>query len=173
MSRIYLVGFMGVGKSTTGKKIAALLNYQFLDLDVDFEESFKISIIEFFKKYDEKLFRKIEYEKLISTFESKNMVVSTGGGTACFFDSMEKMNQNGLTIYLKMPAEAIVSRLKKAKIKRPLIQNLSEDELLEYIENKLDERKVFYEKAAIIVDAINLDSKQLADQIIERLQTIK
>lgn len=165
MSRIFLVGFMGVGKSTVGKKLASLLGYQFLDLDADFEQSYKISIPEFFQKYDEALFRKLEYEKLISSLECENVVISTGGGTACFFDSMDVMNNNGLTIYLEMPVAGIASRLINARKKRPLVLGLSEQELTAFIESKLKERKVFYEKAKVRVDAFNADVQQLAENI--------
>jgi len=165
MSRIYLVGFMGAGKSTVGKRLAAVLNYQFLDLDDDFEESYKISISSFFKKYDEKLFRKLEYQKLLNTLIKENTVVSTGGGTACFFDSMEVMNAIGMTVYLKMSPEAIASRLKTAKKKRPLVQSMKDEELLEFIKNKLEERKKSYEKATITIEAINLNVKQLSELI--------
>lgn len=169
MSRIYLVGFMGSGKSTVGKKLASLLEYQFLDLDVDFEESYKISINSFFKKYDESLFRKLEYQKLLNTFSKQNFVISTGGGTACFYDAMDLMNDNGITIYLKMSPEAIASRLKFAKNKRPLVQNTSDEELLAFIKTKLDERSSFYEKSRLIINAINLDAKQLAEHIQSEL----
>jgi shikimate kinase len=165
MNRIYLVGFMGAGKSTVGKKLSSLLDYQFLDLDDDFEESYKISIHSFFKKYDETLFRKLEYQKLLSSLSRKNTVISTGGGTPCFFDSMDVMNANGITVYLKMSPEAIASRLKIAKKKRPLVESTSDEELLEFIKNKLEARKGFYEKAKITINAINLDVKQLSEQI--------
>jgi len=169
MSRIYLVGFMGAGKSTVGKKLAAVLNYQFLDLDDDFEESYKINISSFFKKYDENLFRKLEYQKLLSSLSRQNTVISTGGGTPCFFDSMDIMNANGITVYLKMSPEGIASRLKTAKKKRPLVQSMKDDELLEFIKNKLEERKGFYEKATITINAINLSLRQLSEQIQNEL----
>ena len=165
MSRIYLAGFMGVGKSTVGKRLAAILNYDFLDLDADFEESYKISINSFFKKYDESLFRKLEYQKLLGSLTRQNTVISTGGGTPCFFNSMDVMNTNGIT----MAPERIASRLKTAKKKRPLVQNTSDEELLAFIKNKLEERKDFYEKAQITIDALNLNVNQLAEKILERL----
>jgi len=160
---------MGAGKSTVGKRLAAVLNYHFLDLDDDFEESYKISISSFFKKYDEKLFRKLEYQKLLDSLTKQNTVISTGGGTPCFFDSMDMMNANGLTVYLKMSPEGIASRLKAAKKKRPLVQSMKDEELLEFIKNKLEERKGFYEKASITIDAINLNVKELSEQIQKEL----
>ena len=165
MSRIYLVGFMGAGKSTVGKRLAAVLNYHFLDLDDDFEESYKISISSFFKKYNESLFRKLEYQKLLDSLSRQNTVISTGGGTPCFFDSMDVMYANGTTVYLKMSPEGIASRLKTAKKKRPLVQSMKDEELLEFIKNKLEERKGFYEKAKITINAINLNVNQLSELI--------
>jgi shikimate kinase len=75
------------------------------------------------------------------------------------------MNANGITVYLKMSTEGIASRLKTAKKKRPLVQSTSDEELLEFIKNKLEERKRYYEKATITIEAINLDVKQLSEQI--------
>lgn len=163
---------MGAGKSTIGKRLATILKYQFLDLDDDFEESYKISISSFFKKYDERLFRKLEYRKLLDSISRRDTVISTGGGTPCFFDSMDVMNENGITVYLKMTPEAIANRLKYAKKKRPLVQNTSDKELLEFIKNKLEERKAFYEKATITIHAINLDVKQLSEQILQELASL-
>ena len=89
MAKIYLVGFMAVGKSTIGKKLAEMLGYTSLDLDDVFEEKYKITIKTFFNKYDEDLFRNLEAELLKTTFEMDDIVISTGGGTACFFNNID------------------------------------------------------------------------------------
>lgn len=159
--RIYLIGFMGAGKTTVGKKLAAELGYRFLDLDDYFEERYKIDIHTFFDKYGESLFRSLEHERLMKTFDMKNVVIATGGGTPCYLDSMEKINKNGTSIYLEMMPKAIVSRLADAARKRPLVEGKSGNELLEYIENKLEERLEFYKKALFIVDGLDVDVKKL------------
>ena len=164
-NRIYLVGFMGVGKSTIGKQLAKSLGFEFLDLDKVFEQKYRISISSFFDKYDEDLFRRLEYNALKETFHLNRVVVSTGGGTACFFDAMELMNANGLTVYLEMTMEALFSRLKHARRKRPLVAYKADEELRETIAQKLDERLPFYRQATIAYPALDIDIKQLKARI--------
>ena len=165
MERIYLVGFMGVGKSTIGKKLALKLNYQFIDLDVIFEEKYKISIDSFFKKYDEKLFRKMENELLLSTFEKNNAVISTGGGTPCHHDAMNKINQEGVSIYIKMSPSSIAYRLTETKRKRPLIDNLEKKDLLNYITKTLKKRETIYNQAMIHINGLHVIIDELAEKI--------
>ena len=163
MSRIYIIGFMGVGKSTFGKKLARSLGFRFIDLDNVFEKKFKIRIDDFFGKYDEELFRKLEHETLKDSFSSANTVIATGGGSPCYFDAMKKINEQGISIYLKMSPAAIAHRLTHAKKPRPLIKNKTGDELCAIIEQKMDERKAFYEQAHFTVDAINVNAKEVVE----------
>lgn len=151
--RIYLVGYMASGKTYTGPRLAEALGYGFVDLDEMFEAQYRISIQRFFHKYGEEAFRPLERKMLHSTFQLNNHVISTGGGTACFFDNMEQMNQQGLTVYLKQSAEALFQRLKLSRKPRPLIKDAGDEELRKQIENHLNERIPYYEKARIIVDA--------------------
>lgn len=152
---------MGVGKSTVGKQLAKKLGFKFIDTDDFFEEKYKINIHTFFEKYGEELFRKLEYKILVNTLKMKNVVVSTGGGTPCFFDSMKLMNENGQTIYLEMTEDALVDRLKNAKRKRPLVMNKKEKELIEVVRIKLGERIPFYSKASLTYEAANIDIEKL------------
>jgi len=165
MNNIYLIGFMGVGKSTIGKKLARELGFDFVDMDDAFEEKYKITIHLFFKKYGEELFRKLEYQLLLSTFKKKNVVVATGGGTVCYRNAMEQMNRKGLTVYLEMPVGKIVERLKNAKRKRPLVAGKSDNELLSTINERLDNRLLYYQKAKITVDVIDIEINELAEKI--------
>lgn len=167
-SRIYLVGFMGVGKSTVGKQLASKLGFKFIDTDDVFEVKYKINIHTFFEKYGEELFRKLEYKLLVNTLKMKNVVVSTGGGTACFFDSMKLMNENGQTIYLEMTVDALVERLGKAKRKRPLVMNKKERELVEMVTKKLEERIPFYSQASLTYKALNIDIEELLKTINQK-----
>lgn len=164
-SKIFLVGFMGSGKSTFGRQLAVELGYEFVDLDHVFEKKYKISINGFFEKYDESLFRKLEYEVLIESFQLEKTVISTGGGTACFFDAMDQMNSQGLTIYLKMTIEQLFDRLKTAKRKRPLVQGKEDDELMKTIDKLLLTRQPFYEQAIIEVEAIDIDLQSVKNKL--------
>lgn len=108
--RIYLVGYMGAGKSTTSKRLAHQLGWEAYDTDRLFEARYKISINDFFHKYDADLYRKLETQILHETLSLDNAVIATGGGTPCFNNNMEWMNQNGFTVFLKIsPESAIVS----------------------------------------------------------------
>src|ERR1039457_4700587 len=97
--RVYLIGYMGSGKSRTGSEVASLLNWQFTDLDDLFEERYKISVLDFFEKYDEASFRNIERNLLHDTIDNDNIIISTGGGTACSFDNMDFINLHGTSVY--------------------------------------------------------------------------
>lgn len=165
VSRIYLIGFMGAGKSTVGKKLARRLGYRFVDLDDFFEEKYRIEIHQFFQKYDEPLFRQLEHERLIKTFEMQNVVVATGGGTPCHWDGVQEMNRHGLSIFLEMSPKVIADRLMHAKRKRPLILGKNETELIRFIDSKLNQRMDCYSQAHRRVNAVNLDLKELVKQI--------
>lgn len=156
---IYLIGYMGSGKSTTAKKLAGLLDMPCYDLDQLFEEQYKIEISHFFDRYDETLFRKIESSLLKDTFHLKDAIIATGGGTPCFYDNMHWMNSNGLTVYLQMNPKSILERLKSSKRKRPLVANKKEDELLTFVKEHLRQRNIFYSQAKIIVkgESVNLN----------------
>lgn len=167
MSNIYLIGFMGVGKSTAGKKLALKLGYNYIDTDKVFENQFKLGIETFFNKYGEELFRKLEHEVLESTFAYSNCVVSTGGGMPCYKDSMGKINSNGISVYLEMDEKSILNRLLASKQKRPLVKNLNENELLLFIQCKLSERRSYYEQANIIVPALSISIDSLASQLVD------
>lgn len=157
---------MGVGKSTFGKKLARGLGYRFIDLDSIFEKKYKIRIDDFFGKYDEELFRKLEHDALKESFSARNTVIATGGGSPCFFGAMEKINKQGVSIYLKMESAAIAHRLTHAKKPRPLIKNKTGDELSAIIKQKLCERNAFYEQAHFIVDAINVNTKEVVEMLL-------
>ena len=165
MSNIYLVGFMGVGKSTIGKKLASKLGRNLIDTDDIFEKKYKLSINTFFNKYGEDLFRKLEHNVLMSTFSLNNCIVSTGGGMPCYLDTMQQINKNGLSVYLSMSEGAILSRLLNSKQKRPLVLNKSKDELIDFVHRKLSERTAYYSQAMITVSALSTNIDLLIGEI--------
>ena len=161
---MYLIGFMGSGKTTTGKKLARKLAYDFIDIDALIESETKISISNFFEEFGEEKFRLIEQQEIKKTFKLKNTVISTGGGAPCFFTNMDEINKNGISIYLKADIPLIVSRLKNGKDQRPLVKNKDKEELKKYISELLSKRELFYNSAKLVVDAKSLN--------IEKLETL-
>ena len=163
---IYLIGFMGCGKSTVGKKLANKLQYKFLDIDEMIQKREDTTIEKIFQNKGETYFRQLENKYLRKLPEkSGNYVIATGGGLPCHDGNIDYMNESGLTVYLKMNTGQLFYRLKHAKKKRPLLQNKTENEVVEYIETKLKEREPFYCKAKIVFDAFNLKISDLVEQI--------
>jgi len=154
--RIFLIGFMGCGKTTLGKKLAVRMAYDLIDLDHKVEENTGSTIADYFSAHGEEAFRKLESDTLKNWDYPENCVVATGGGTPCFFDNMDWMNANGLTIYIDMPAIALAKRLEKGAAKRPLLKGLTEAALVNFIEEKLTDRRLFYQKSKLIISGINL-----------------
>ena len=167
MNKIYLVGYMGAGKTTTARRLAQRLGWDVVDTDDMFEEKYKISVCDFFNKYDEDLYRKLESEVLKSTETMENVVISTGGGTACYFDNMDWMNQHGTTVFLRISQKAVVDRLLHAKRKRPLSIGKSEEELTAFVEQHYTSRLPVYEQACITVKSEDLDLDDLVRQLEE------
>ncbi len=163
---------MGAGKTTYGKKLARHLNFDFIDLDTYIVNKTGKSINQIFKKEGEKYFRNLETENLRLLRETNNIIISVGGGAPCFHDNMNWMNENGITIYLKLDSASIYSRLSKAKAERPLIAEKSKSEILEYIKNTLKERGAFYEQANIVIDSKDLSTKKFAEIIKDYLSSI-
>ena len=151
------------GKSTKGHR----LGWEAADTDDLFEEKYKISVNDFFNKYDEPLYRKLESEVLKETENLERVVISTGGGTACYFDNMDWMNHHGLTVFLRISQKAVVDRLLHAKRKRPLAEGKTEAELTEFVQRHYTSRLPFYEQAQITVKAEDLDLDQLI-QLVDK-----
>ncbi|MCX6330869.1 MAG: shikimate kinase [Bacteroidia bacterium] len=158
---VYIIGFMGSGKSTAGKKLAALLEWTFIDLDRKIEEKAGKTIPQIFAQDGEEQFRQIETDILKSVKGLTETIVSTGGGTPCHGDNMDLMLETGLTIYLKMTPQQLTNRLLESTGERPLIKNIPDDQLFEFIEKKLAVREKWYTRANIIIEGINLDISRL------------
>lgn len=153
---------MGSGKSALGRQLANLLQLGFLDLDEVFEERYHISIYDFFEKYDEANFRRIEKELLLETASLSDIIISTGGGTPCFHDNMKFIGENGVSVYLRMTSGELAERLKNVKKKRPLLKDLSPDRFEEWISLQLKIREEFYNKATYIFYPLSEDIQELA-----------
>ncbi|NVO03809.1 MAG: shikimate kinase, partial [Bacteroidetes bacterium] len=134
--RIFLIGFMGCGKSSFGKRLANKLGLSFVDLDIEIETSKGRSVSEIFALEGEKVFRCYETETLIQNTEKDNLIISTGGGTPCFNENMDLINSKGISIYLKMSSESLLHRLVNSKKERPLIKSMTYFELKKFISDK-------------------------------------
>lgn len=158
---------MGSGKSTLGKKLAGLLNYNFIDLDVLIEERSAKSIPQIFKQEGEDVFRKLETESLSSLLSKTSTVVSLGGGTICFNDNLETVKKAGVLIYIELPAKTLAQRVRSSKHQRPLLDKLDDKELLSTIEKLLEEREKFYKQAHMIVKGLNLTAQDIYSALLE------
>ncbi len=155
---IVLVGYMGSGKSTLGKELAKQLRIHFIDLDEIIEEKIGKNIPQIFDIYGEYFFRKQEYLVLKKELEKRERrVIATGGGTPIFYNSMELINQFSQSIYIKVPVEELISRLKNETATRPILRNKTRDELKNFIESHLDERETFYKTANYIINYNSID----------------
>jgi shikimate kinase len=167
--KVYLIGFMGSGKTTTGMKLASQLDWQFTDLDKEIEKATGLTIPEIFSLHGEAYFREVESERLRSLGSAEKIIVSTGGGTPCYADNMSFMLSTGLTLYLKLTPGQLKSRLSDTNGERPLIKDLSEEELLGFIEEKLAIREKWYNLAALTINGFDLDMRSLGSQVREQL----
>jgi shikimate kinase len=149
--KVYLVGFMGSGKSFIGQQLATLLEYLFVDTDNLIENTEGSSVAELFEKIGETAFRKIESDRLKGLSKWDNIIVATGGGAPCFYDNMQFINDSGITVYLKTNPQLLLKRLLPEIDKRPLLKGKTEAELLSFIESKVAEREAFYGQADIII----------------------
>ena len=161
-NKIFLIGFMGSGKSTLGKSLAIKLNKSFFDLDEEIEKHEGKTISAIFKQHSEVHFRKLEKELLAKiTTENEDFVMALGGGTPCFYDNMTFINKNGHSIYLKYNTEVLLSRLINAKEERPLIKDKTENQLTNFIDEKLAQREKYYKKSKVVVEGVNVDLNEL------------
>ena len=153
------------GKSTVGKKLASIMGYDFIDTDKYFEDKYKISILDFFEKFGEEMFRKFEHDILNELIVRENTIISTGGGLPCFNENMDIINKEGFSIYLEMPFKAIINRQKNSKQKRPLLQNKTQEEIETYLLDLLTKREPIYQKSKITIDAQNINFSSLKETI--------
>ncbi len=157
MRRIILIGYMGSGKTTVGKALSKETGMMFYDLDWYIESRMHKTVSQIFAEKGEEGFRKIEHNMLHEVAEFEDVIISCGGGTPCFFDNMDYLNQQGDVVYLKATPETLYKHLQMAKIERPLLKGKSAEELIAYITEHLEQREPFYQKARYTLDVNVLD----------------
>ena len=160
--RIFLVGYMGSGKTTLGEKLAYLLKYQFIDLDKYIQEQEEEPLNRFLKRMERSI-SKLERVYLHRIIDSEDVVISSGGGTPCFFDNMDQMNEYGQTIYINLHPKALIARLLTSDETRPLLAGKTQKEMLDFVFQQLREREVFYKQAKKITSGYNLTARKLLE----------
>ena len=164
--KIYLIGFMGSGKSYWGRSLGHKLGLQFFDLDELVKESAGKAIPEIFAQEGEEKFRLMEKDNLHLITEShESFVMACGGGTPCYFNNIDYMNQSGITVWINTPMEELYRRLINEKSHRPLISELEDDQLRNFISNKYSDRRIFYEQASTTIDEEPIEIQHLIDKI--------
>ena len=165
LMKIFLIGFMGSGKTTVGRMLAKELGYVFADTDNHITDLNHLSVHEIFVQKGEGCFREMERDAIREVSRAGDVVVATGGGAPCFFDNMDYMNGAGTTIYLKLTPRGLMKRLEHGRDKRPLLRGKSDAGMLEYIETVLARREQFYSRAAITVDCEGLSDNLTVETI--------
>jgi shikimate kinase len=161
---IYLVGYMGCGKTTTGKLLAERLGYDFIDMDDCIQKITGQSITSIFKAKGEKYFREVE-ARILRSIEQENVVVATGGGCPLHHNNIDYILNNGRSVYLKMTPELAFERLKDAKSDRPLLKGLSDKLLLDWIKGQMAQRERVYTLANIQISADEIDFENLVAKV--------
>ncbi len=172
MRRIILIGYMGSGKTTVGKALSKETGMMFYDLDWYIESRMRKTVSQIFAERGEEGFRQIEYNMLHEVAEFEDVIISCGGGTPCFFDNMDYLNQQGDVVYLKATPETLYKHLLMAKVERPLLKDKTPEELIAYITEHLKEREPFYGKARHILDVNVLDNYDKIAISVERIKSL-
>ena len=169
MRRIILIGYMGAGKTTVGRALSKELGIPFYDLDWYIENRRRKTVSEIFAEQGEEGFRKIEHNMLHEVAEFEDVIISCGGGTPCFYDNIEYMNQQGQVVYLKATPEVLYQHLIMGKGDRPLLKGKSKEELMTFITEQLKQRETFYSKAQYTFDVNVMDNNEKINTTIEKL----
>lgn len=172
MKSIIIIGYMGAGKTTVGKALAKELGIMFYDLDWYIETRMHKTVKQIFDESGEDGFRQIEHNMLHEVAEFENIVLSCGGGTPCFFDNMDYMNQLGETVYLKASPETLYAHLKMGRGVRPLLLNKTSEEVQVFIREQLQKREPFYEKAKHIFDVNVMDNFDKINETVAQIRQL-
>ena len=172
MQPIFLIGYMGCGKSTMGRALSRTTGIRFIDLDNYIELRHCKSINQIFAERGEEGFRNIERSLLHEVCEFEDVIISSGGGTPCFFDNIDYLNQQGDVVYLKVEPETLYKHLKMGKVERPLLKGKSEEELITFIREQLEKREPFYTKARHILDVTLMDDYEKIKISVEKIREL-
>lgn len=172
MKRIFLIGYMGAGKTTVGSVLAKRLNLSFVDLDHYIENRYHQTVGQLFREKGEEAFRQIERKMLQEVADIEDVLISTGGGAPCFYDNMEFMNRIGTTVYLKVSVDELAARLEPCKNTRPVLQGRSGVELKNFILENLKKRTLYYDKASITFEAEQMDTETDIITLSQELEKI-
>ncbi|WP_052444294.1 shikimate kinase [Flammeovirga sp. OC4] len=162
--RIYLIGMPGSGKSTLAKELSSLLSLPYFDMDTEIEEREKKSIPEIFTEKGEDYFREVEKE-VVNTFFPDNAILATGGGAPCFYDNMEVMLKNGVTVFVDVHEDELVERVWQQQGTRPLLAQNEKEAVYNAIKEKRENRLPFYSKAEFVIEAGTKSPAELALEI--------
>ena len=163
---------MGSGKTTLGKALSKDTGMMFYDLDWYIENRMRKTVSQIFAERGEDGFRQIEYNMLHEIAEFEDVIISCGGGTPCFFDNIDYLNQQGDVVYLKATPQVLYKHLLMARVERPLLKDKTPDELIEYITTHLQEREAYYQKANHILDVSLLDNRDKIDVSVNELKKL-
>lgn len=174
MRPIFLIGYMGSGKTTLGRALSRRLGLQFIDLDMYIEGRFMRSVSRLFEERGEEGFREIERKILCEVADIEDVIVACGGGTPCFYNNIEYMNSKGTTVFLNTSEDTLFSRLSKFRDKRPLIKDLDDNSLRIFISRNLEQRIFFYSKAIHTFSGDKLeDYGQIEDSVDRFVEKFK
>lgn len=166
MAPIFLIGYMGCGKSTLGRNVGRITGLSFIDLDAHIESRFRVSVKEIFAKKGEQGFRDIERRMLREVGELQDVIIACGGGTPCFFDNMDFMNRAGTTVFLDTSLSKLHTRLMRGRHKRPLIADKDEHQLKDFICDALEARRPFYSRAKITFKGDELETERQIEETV-------
>lgn len=169
---LFLVGYMGCGKSSMGRQLARKLGFGFADMDSQIEQQCGKTVAEIFEQHGQEHFRAMERQWIEGLASEDDMVVATGGGAPCFGDNMQIMNNKGITVYFKMSPAKLVTRLAHGRDKRPLIRGMKDEQLLEFITENLEKREPYYEKARLIIDCDGMSDDYILSHVENYLKLV-
>lgn len=174
MIRIIIIGYMGAGKTTVGHGLSKALNLPFYDLDWYIQTRMRKTVAQIFEEQGEEGFRKIERNMLHEVAEFEDVIISCGGGTPCFYDNIDYLNAQGITVFLNARTDVICQHLKMGKSVRPLLLNKTEEEVAVFVEQQLQQRMPYYQKAQHHIEVNLMHDKKVVDETVHKiLQLVK